>query len=414
MALTLRESSADVSTGTTASSPTVLSTFSGLGGLDLGLEGAGFRCVGCIEWDEYARLSLKANRDGAWPILEPGNIAEVAETLIPSDVGLKPGELTLLAGAPPCQPFSKAAQWSRGSRAGLDDPRAAFLGDLMELVRRFLPRVVLIENVSGFIRGTTSALPYLAERVADIRTRSGVDYRIEFRICDAADYGVPQKRTRAIVVLLRGSQEFAWPKATHATNPATAWDAIGHEAPTGADVPKPAGKWATLLASIPEGHNYLWHTPRGGGEPIFGYRSRYWSFLLKLARDKPSWTLPASPGPGTGPFHWENRPLAVWELLRLQSFPLDWVVEGPHREKVRQVGNATPVLLGEVLGRAVLRSLGITVLAELRYEVPRRGNPPPPAPPRAMPEGFLHLRGAHPDHPGAGKGPRPRHESTAT
>src|SRR3546814_15139025 len=60
------------------------------------------------------------------------------------------------------------------------------------------------------------------------------------------------------------------------------------------------GKWADLLPSIPEGQNYLWHTERGGGIPLFGWRRRYWNFLLKLAKNKPSWTIQAQPGPATG------------------------------------------------------------------------------------------------------------------
>ena len=90
--------------------------------------------------------------------------------------------------------------------------------------------------------------------------------------------------------------------------------------------PKAAGKWAGLLPTIPEGENYLFHTRLGGGRPLFGYRTRYWSFLLKLAKDEPSWTLQAHPGPATGPFHWANRPLTVQEMLRLQSSqqPGEW------------------------------------------------------------------------------------------
>ena len=63
------------------------------------------------------------------------------------------------------------------------------------------------------------------------------------------------------------------------------------------------GKWVGLLPSIPEGKNYLWHTSRGGGLPLFGWRTRYWTFLLKLAKNRPSWTIQAQPGPAVGPFH---------------------------------------------------------------------------------------------------------------
>src|SRR2546421_631152 len=68
--------------------------------------------------------------------------------------------------------------------------------------------------------------------------------------------------------------------------------------------PSMRGRWAELLPSIPEGSNYQHHTDRGQGLPIFGFRTRYWSFLLKLAQDRPSWTISAQPGPATGPFHW--------------------------------------------------------------------------------------------------------------
>ena len=74
-------------------------------------------------------------------------------------------------------------------------------------------------------------------------------------------------------------------------------------------------------ASIPEGQNYLWHTNRGGGQPLFGWRTRYWSFLLKLAKNQPSWTIQAQPGSSIGPFHWRNRKLSAHEMCRLQTFP---------------------------------------------------------------------------------------------
>ena len=93
---------------------------------------------------------------------------------------------------------------------------------------------------------------------------------------------------------------------------ATAWDAIGEfSLRSKADELKVRGQWADLLPSIPEGENYLWYTARKGGLPLFGWRTRFWSFLLKLAKDRPSWTIQAQPGPAIGPFHWENRMLSV-------------------------------------------------------------------------------------------------------
>ncbi len=390
--------------------PTVVSGFSGVGGLDLGLEADGFEHLGCIESDEFARRSLKANRGGSWPLLEEGDISEVARSLRPSDLGLRRRELTLLAGAPPCQPFSKAAQWAENARAGLDDARSDCLQGFLGLVDSFLPWAVLIENVIGFAYGAVAAFPEIQRALARINVCSGTQYRAEARILDAADYGVPQRRSRVIIVALRDGQPFDWPLPTHAEAPVRAWDAIGGLQV--ADPPKAVGKWAGLLPSIPEGSNYLWHTDRGGGLPLFGYRTRYWSFLLKLAKDLPAWTIPAQPGPSTGPFHWDNRPLAVEELLRLQSLPAEWAVEGTYRDQVRQVGNATPALLGEVLGTALLppRFASASRFRPI-LAVPRAERIPGPA--RVAPVGSAYhgLEGNHPKHPGAGNGPRARSHS---
>ncbi len=390
--------------------PTVLSGFSGMGGLDLGLEAAGFTHIGCIELDETARRSLKANRDDRWPLLDAGDILDVAETLRPADVGLRRRELTLLAGAPPCQPFSKAAQWSHTSRTGLDDERSDCLDGFLDLVETFLPKAILLENVTGFAQGAIAALPSIERSLARINAQWGTHYRPEPRIIDAASFGVPQRRRRAIIVALRDGGQLEWPTPTHDKAPVRAWDAIGR-LPL-ADPPVAVGKWADLLPSIPEGENYLWHTTRGGGRPLFGYRTRYWSFLLKLAKDTPAWTLPAQPGPSTGPFHWANRPLAVEELLRLQSMPADWVVEGGYRDQVRQVGNATPALLAEVLGRAVLASLQLSgPTGVLQLTIPRLKSVPKARPPEKLSARYRALEGDHPDHPGAGLGPKARRRS---
>src|SRR4051794_3362622 len=101
---------------------TVLSCFSGAGGLDLGLEAAGFRTVGLLETDEQARATLAVNRP-RWPLLEPADVVKAGRALKPKDVGFRARGLDLLAGGPPCQPFSKAGQWAATARTGLDDPR---------------------------------------------------------------------------------------------------------------------------------------------------------------------------------------------------------------------------------------------------------------------------------------------------
>jgi DNA (cytosine-5)-methyltransferase 1 len=164
-----------------------------------------------------------------------------------------------------------------------------------------------------------------------------------------------------------------------------------------------------LLPSIPEGRNYLWHTDRGDGKSLFGYRTRFWSFLLKLAKDKPAWTLAAQPGPGTGPFHWENRPLAIEEMLALQTFPWDWKLAGGYRDGTRLVGNATPPLLAERLGRSLLTALGVPApTAALTYLHGRAPRPPPPAALEEVAPEYEKLIQPYPAHAGAGLGPKPR------
>lgn len=391
---------------------TVLSAFTGLGGLDLGLEAAGFEHVGCIEKDDTARRSLKANRGTDWPLLDPSDVTLLARSLTPSELGLQSRELSVLAGGPPCQPFSKAAQWSASARTGLEDVRSHCLTDFLKLVDVFLPHVVLIENVAGFVQGPVSALQEIAAVLEDINNRRRTQYRPYHRIVDAADYGVPQHRLRAIIIISRDGQAPTWASPTHADDPVRVWDAIGHLEVR--DPPKAVGKWADLLPSIPEGENYLWHTASGGGLPLFGYRTRFWSFLLKLAKDEPSWTLPAQPGPSTGPFHWSNRPLTIPELLCLQSFPADWRVEGSYREQVRQVGNATPPRLAEVISRQVASSyFGRSFQSvRLRHHIPRAEFVPRRTATKPVPDKYLELVGDYPDHPGAGKGPKPRSDPT--
>jgi DNA (cytosine-5)-methyltransferase 1 len=249
----------------------------------------------------------------------------------------------------------------------------------------------------------------LEQRLTEVNDRHKTHYNVERRVVNAADYGVAQRRSRAILVALRDGGPFIWPTATHTENPVRAWDAL-----IGVDVlgtaPMAVGKWAALLPSIPEGQNYLWHTEQGGGRPLFGYRTRFWSFLLKLAKDQPSWTVSAQPGPATGPFHWDNRPLAIPEMLRLQSFPSDWIVEGDLHDQIRQVGNATPPLLAEEIGRALARQLCNRAFGQVNlvHEIHRARTVPGPGPVAEVPRTYEQLEGKHLAHPGTGKGPRPR------
>jgi len=387
--------------------PTLLSAFTGAGGLDLGFEAAGFRVIGCIEHDVIAHSTLAVNRPN-WLRLEPRDINLCAAALAPHDLGLQRGELSAIIAAPPCQPFSKAAQLSSTGRVGVVDKRATTVCSLIELVRSFLPEVLVIENVTGFVTGPSAAAPMVVSALRAIDDEYGTSYQTAvWKILDAANFGVPQHRRRVFYVATRSGYQLTWPVETHAARPLTSWDAIGEIRPV--HTPKATGKWADLLPSIPAGSNYLWHTKAGGGTPLFGYRTRFWSFLLKLSPSQPSWTLPASPGPSTGPFHWLNRPLAVEEAARLQSFPSHWRFAGSLRQQLRQIGNATPPLLAEHIARAIGSQLfRIKYGPPPEYSLCFSAQPPVRAGHRArVPRKYLRLSRDYPDHPGTGNGPRP-------
>jgi DNA (cytosine-5)-methyltransferase 1 len=384
---------------------TVLSAFSGAGGLDLGLEHAGFRTIGCIEWDAAARRTIETH--GRWPLVAEKDIRQAAAALSPARFGLEPGKLGVLAGGPPCQPFSKAAQWAQTGMAGLEDERSKCVWAFFKIAAAFLPRVILIENVPGFVTGRNSAIPAITAMLDDINARYATTYRLSYACLNAADYGVPQRRERAILVALRNGCEFDWPILSHVHRPVRAYDAIGELACP--RKPLASGKWAALLPSIPEGQNYLHHTANGNGKPLFGYRTRFWSFLLKLAKDEPAWTISAQPGPATGPFHWENRPLTIVEMLRLQTFPADWPIQGDRRAQVRQIGNATPPLFAEAIGRAIGKQVfGVVYKGALTLRIPRKRSIPRRARLQGVPQEYDSLLGAHKPHGGTGKGPRAR------
>lgn len=387
-----------------SSGPRFLSVFSGAGGLDLGLEAAGFKCIASIEIDPLARQVLKKNRP-SWIHVGNGNVCEEAERITPRDLCLKSGELELLAGAPPCQPFSTAAQWTRAGKRGMQDPRASTLEAFLRLIEKFEPKLFIIENVPGFVSPQSGALKFLELRIKKLNERLESKYTLSHKIVDSVDYGVPQRRKRAIVI---GSRigEYGWPEPESGPM-RTAWDALHDVHPL--ETPVAGGKWADLLPTIPEGSNYQWHTSIGGGAEIFGHRTKFWSFLLKLAKDKPAWTISAQPGPGTGPFHWDNRPLSPLEAMRLQTFPKQWKLVGSTREQIRLIGNATPPLLAEKLGRQ-LRFLidGVRVTGRHKFEIPLAKVAPVPTKISAIPSRFLALVGPKRAHPGSGKGPMPR------
>lgn len=397
--------------------PTVVSLFSGAGGLDYGFEAAGFETRVALEFNADACATLRQNR--TWPVLER-DVLDVSSAELLKTAGLKKGEVDVLIGGPPCQPFSKSGYWARGDSARLSDPRSNTLGAYLRVLRDTRPRAFLLENVTGLaFSGKDEGLRLLLNQIELINRETGTNYKPAYRVLKAVDFGVPQQRERVFIVAQIDGEEFHFPEPTH-RDPSgvadlfqhslplyrTAWDALGDEEPPRDEDLRVRGKWANLLPSIPEGQNYLWHTERGGGLPLFGWRRRFWCFLLKLAKDRPSWTIQAQPGPATGPFHWNNRRLSMRELCRLQTFPEDVVITGSYQTIQKQLGNAVPSLLAEVLGREIRSQLlGLRRNAGApKLLPPTRRAPPRPSRTKPVPSEYRTLIGDHSAHPGTGLG----------
>jgi DNA (cytosine-5)-methyltransferase 1 len=242
----------------------------------------------------------------------------------------------------------------------------------MRFVKDLKPRTFIIENVPGL------AFTVHREALDFVLGQAAADgYTTEYAVLNAANFGVPQVRERLFIVGWRDRHRtFRFPSPTHAENPGpfsglstwiTAGDAIG-DLDTEENAPdtghRAGGRHGDLLRLVPPGENYLFFTAeRGYPDPIFKWRSRYWSFLLKLSPTRPSWTVQARRSNNMGPFHWRNRILRIEEIKRLQSFPDQHVVLGTVENQWRQIGNAVPPLLAH----AVAAELRIQLLdAELQ------------------------------------------------
>lgn len=401
--------------------PSVISLFTGAGGLDLGLHAAGLRTAVAVEMDKRCCETLRANRSRgySWEVIERP-VEEVPSSEILAAGRLVAGQADLLVGGPPCQPFSKSGFWASGDSGRLKDSRANTLHEYLRILEDTLPKAFILENVAGLnFSGKEEGYRLILDEIEKINARKGTKYRVSSKVLNAAWFGVPQTRERIILVGSRDGERFTFPDAGfHGEDDEalrldggqayrTAWDALGDlGVPVDIDELHVRGRWAALLPSIPEGANYLHHTERGAGLPLFGWRRRYWSFLLKLAKNRPSWTLTAQPGPAIGPFHWKSRRLSRHELARLQTFPDGYVVVGSLADAQRQIGNAVPSLLGEVLGREVSRQfLGRRVpSSEPTLLPPARPDIPPPEAIAPVPATYRGLAGVHEAHPGTGRG----------
>jgi len=342
----------------------VISLFSGMGGMDLGLEKVGMKIALQVDIDPLRCKTLRANRPRARILCE--NISKLGKMELLDAAGLSEGSVDLIVGGPSCQPFSRS---NEGKRLGTKDPRGQLIFEFARLIREIRPAAFIMENVHGLVSSNNGHdLRELTRRFLKIR------YKIAWRVLNAADYGVPQKRRRFFLIGLENGKSPRFPDPTHSyrdspreglepyvtTGEALANldDDIDYD---GAETV--GGKYGHLLNNIPPGMNYLFYTKRKNHKkPLFRWRSKFWPFLLKLDPSQPSNTIQARPGPYVGPFHWRNRRLTITEIKRLQTIPDGRFVAGV-RDPVyaspawRQIGEAVPPLLMERIGETLIETL---------------------------------------------------------
>ena len=326
----------------------IVSIFSGAGGIDSGFERAGFKTVFATDVSPECCLSFEAN----FPSTEV--ICDDIKNINFTSVKRKYKNIDGLVGGPPCPSFSKSRFYIKDKKRGIQDSVGFLtLSNYFRAVKELKPKFFFLENVHGFVyKPHKSALEYVK------KNSKKLGYKIFFSVVNAADFGVAQIRERFICVGVKNHlSDFNFPKETHTSpnkriNNLKKWVTCGDilndiDFKLKDDKLSEAGsKDKDLLKLVPPGDNYLFFTKeRGHPKPLFKWRSRYWSFLLKLSPKKPSWTIQASHSNNMGPFHWKNRFLRIQEIKRIQSFNDSYKILGNFRSQWRQIGNAVPPLL---------------------------------------------------------------------
>lgn len=363
----------------------VVSFFAGAGGLDLGVQRAGFNIRLSCEIESVYCNTLRINHPELNVV--QGDIMEYNRERIYKEAGLDANEeLDLMIGGSPCQSFSTA-----GKRQAFGDPRGQAMLKYADLVNEVQPKFFLLENVKGLLsaalkhrplnqRGDEheplnpeeqpgSALEHLLDRFGD--------YKVTLKLINAADYGIPQTRERVFIIGVRNDLdlEYEFPEATHnktGEGEKEPWVTMGqvlknlkvdeHLYMNYSEerlkymrmIPVGGGNWRDLRAYGDE----VVRQAMGGAYNSGGGKV---GFFRRLDVKKPSPTLLTSPAQkSTNLGHpFEDRPLSIQEYLEIQGFPIDFNVYGSLSQKYTQIGNAVPVKLGEILGSSILNYLKV-------------------------------------------------------
>ncbi len=325
----------------------VLELFSGAGGTLLGLEQAGFDTIAAIDIDKIACQTLKKNR----PKLNVFNcdIKNIADTGISKYVDVN--KVDLISAGFPCQPFSYS-----GKKRGLNDTRGTVFYSLVKIIKDVKPKMFMIENVKGLVshdKGKTFNLI--------ISILENLDYKIKWKIMNALDHGVAQKRNRIVVIGIRKDLNLKFDFPNKNLKKLTLKDVLRN-------VPHSKGlKYSKnkhdILKMVPPGG--CWRDLPNNVAKFYMKRSYYLSggrtgIARRLSWDEPSLTLTCSPiQKQTERCHPdETRPFTIREYARIQSFPDEWRFEGSVYEIYKQIGNAVPVEMARRIGEKIYQSLG--------------------------------------------------------
>lgn len=296
--------------------PTVISLFAGCGGSSLGYSMAGFRELLAVEWDDNAVETFKLNFPDV-PVYH-GDITKLSVDECLKLTGLKPGELDVLDGSPPCQGFSTA-----GKRI-MDDPRNNLFKEYIRLLQGLKPKVFVMENVSGMVKGKMKLI--FAEILQELKA-SG--YKVSARLLNAMYFNVPQSRQRMIFIGIWENLEIdpSHPKAEG--KPFSCKLALENI--------KDTGKKLTLLME-----EYFNKMHPGESASKYHPLGHYFG-LIKLDPEKPSPTLIKSAVNGI--LHWkEPRFIGNFERASILSFPRYFRWIGTDSEICDRQGNSVPPL----------------------------------------------------------------------
>lgn len=343
---------------------TAIDLFSGCGGLTLGLKQAGFKVLAGVEIDKQAAKTFRANHPDV--VLKEGDIQKLSAAALRRQLKLRPGQLDLLAGCPPCQGFSSLRTLNGAAKNR--DARNDLVREMLRFARAFKPKAIMMENVPGLV----DRKPFYD--LCDGLTRLG--YQINFDVKDAADYGVPQRRRRLIMLAGRG---FKIDFARDARNTKTVRDAIS-------SLPK-AGRSKDALHNLPEKRrnervaNFIRDIPKDGGSRGDLPRKRqlkchkksdgFKDIYGRMAWDQVAPTITGgcfNPSKGRFLHPQENRAITMREAALLQSFPRRYVFDS-NLGKQR-----IALMIGNALPPEFIRRHALAIVQALPARTPRRAH----------------------------------------